>query len=52
MRQRVVRVGYAALGVDFGAEIAREHHRCDARDVGLEREHLQVEQQLDVLVER
>ena len=39
-------------GIDGGAQLAREHQRRDARDVRLERDHLQVHQQLEVLVER
>ena len=34
------------------AQLAREHQRRDARDVRLERDHLQVHQQLQVLLER
>ena len=52
MRQVVERIADARLREDGVAELAREHQRRDARDLRLEREHLQVEHQLQVLLER
>ena len=40
------------LREDGAAQLAREHQRRHARDVRLERDHLQVHQQLQVLLER
>ena len=45
MRQRVMRIGHADLGVGAVAGLARELERDDARDVALQRQHLQVEHQ-------
>ena len=51
--QRMVRIGHADLRIGPQAALAAEHHRRDAREVGLERDHLQVEHQLHVVrVER
>src|SRR5262245_10161558 len=54
VRQRVVRVGDANLRVDANAAFAAQHHGGDAGEVGLERDGLQLEHQLDVggIVER
>ena len=49
MRRRVMRLGDADLRIGPRAHLARELERDDARDVGLQREHLQVEHQLRVL---
>jgi hypothetical protein len=52
VRDRVVTVRHAALGIDGAGEIARQHQRRDARDVRLERQDLQVEHQIRVLGKR
>ena len=52
MRRRVVRLGHADLRIGARADFARHLERDDARHVGLQREHLQVEHQLDVLFPR
>ena len=52
MRRRVEALGDAALRIDAARRVAAHLEREHARDVGLERERLQVEHQLDVLVER
>ena len=52
VRQVVERIADAGLREDGAAQLAREHQRRDARDVRLERDHLQVHQQLEVLLER
>src|ERR1019366_7722698 len=44
--------GGAAFRIGAGGEIACVESGGDARDVGLERQHLQIELQLDVFVER
>ena len=49
VRQRVVRIGDADLRIGAIAGLARELERDDARDVALQREHLQVEHQLRVI---
>ena len=50
--ERMVRVGNADLGIALQAPLASDHHGRDAREVGLEGHHLEVEHQLDVLGER
>jgi hypothetical protein len=45
VRQRVMRIGHADLGIGAVARLARELERHDARDVALHRQHLQVEHQ-------
>ena len=45
VRERVVRIGHADLGVGAVAGLARELERDDAGDVALQRQHLQVEHQ-------
>ena len=52
VRTRVVRRPHPGLGIRAQADVARDHQRRYARDVALERERLQIEVQLDVLVER
>ena len=52
VRARVVRRPHAGLGIRAQADVAGDHQRRHARDVALERERLQIEVQLDVLVER
>ena len=52
VRHRVVRLGQTDLGIRAIDVFPRHHQRADASDVGLERQHLQVEHQLDVLLER
>ena len=52
MRQVVKRVADIRLGEDGAAQLAGEHQRGDAGDLGLEREDLQIHQQLQVLLER
>ena len=51
MRQAVVPFGDADLRIRPEVQLAPEHERHDARDVGAEREPLQLVHQLDVLVE-
>ena len=48
----MVRVGHADLRIGARAHLAAEHERAHARQVGLEGQHLQVEHQLGVLLER
>ena len=48
----MVRVGHADLGIGAIALLARELERDDARDVSLERQHLEIEHQLRVIGER
>ena len=52
MRHRMMRLGHADLRIGARAHFARHLERDDSRDVGLHREHLQVEHQLDVLLPR
>ena len=52
VRGHVEALAHAALRIHRQARIARVHHRRDARDLGAERQHLQVEHDLEVLVER
>ena len=52
VRGGVEAVANAAAGIRRAAGIARVHHRRDAGDLRLVREHLQVEHQLDVILER
>ena len=49
VRERVVRIGHADLGVGAVARLARELERDDAGDVALQRQHLQVEHQPGVV---
>ena len=51
VRHRVMRLGQANLGVWAIHVFASHHQRADTCDVRLERQHLQVEHQLDVLLE-
>ena len=51
VRHRVVRPGQSNLGVRTIDGFSRHHERSDARDIGLEGEHLQVEHQLGVFLE-
>ena len=51
VRERVVRVGDADLGVGPRADLAAHHERGHAGEVDLVGQHLQVEHQLDVLGE-
>ena len=48
----MVLFGDADLAERHRAELARHDHAADARDVGPEAEHLQIEHQLRVIVER
>ena len=52
VRDGVMRVGHAEVGVGPHAEFARHHEGEDARDVGLAGHGEKVEQQSDVLHER
>ena len=52
VRQVVERIADGRLREDGRAQLAREHQRRHARDVRLQRDHLQVHQQLEVLLER
>ena len=52
MRGRVVRAANTRLGVAAHADIVRVHQCGDARDVGLEGQHLHVPHQIDVLLKR
>ena len=52
VRRRVEAGGDAALRIDAARRVAAHLEREDARGVRRERQHLQVEHQLDVLVER
>ena len=49
MRQRMMRIGHADLGVGAVARLARELERDHPRHVALQRQHLQVEHQLRVI---
>ena len=49
MRRRVMRLGHADLRIRARAHLSRELERDHARDVGLQREHLQVKHQLRVV---
>ena len=51
MRQAVVPFGDADLRIGAEVQLAAQHERDDARDVGAERQPLQVVHQPDVLVE-
>ena len=51
MRQRMVRFGHADLRIGPRALFLAEHERDDARQVGLERQQLQVEHQREVILE-
>ena len=51
VRQRVVRLRHADLRVGARALLLADHERDDAGQVGLEREELQVEHQLQVILE-
>ena len=52
VRERMVRVGHADLGVGAHAGLPHHQEREDACEVRLERQGLQVKHQLDVLLER
>ena len=52
MGHRVVRLGHADLRIRAGASLAGELESDDPRHVGLQRQHLQVEHQLDVVLPR
>jgi hypothetical protein len=47
-----MRLGQADLRIRAVDVFAHHHERADARDIGLERQHLQIEHQLDVFPER
>ena len=49
MRQRMMRIGHADFGIGAVAGFARELERDDARDVALQRQHLQIEHQPGVV---
>src|SRR5688572_11592910 len=49
MRHRMMRLGHADVRVGSGARFPRQLERDDASHVSLERQHLQVEHQLDVV---
>ena len=51
VRQPVMPFGDADLRIGAEVQLATEHERDDARDVGAERQPLQLVHQLDVLVE-
>ena len=50
MRHGMVRLGDADVGIGAGAGLARQLEGDDARGVGLERQHLEVEHQPDVIL--
>ena len=52
VRHGVVLLGDADLAERHRAQLARHDHAADARDVRAEAEHLQVEHQLRVIIER
>ena len=52
VRDGMMRIGDADLRIGTAGVLARHHEGADARDVGLERQRLKVEQQLDILLER
>ena len=52
VRRRVVRLGHPDLGIGAAAVLAADHEADDPRQVRLPSQHLQVEHQLRVLVER
>ena len=47
----MVRLGHANLRIGTGALFLADHERDDARQVGLKRQHLQVEHQRQVIFE-
>ena len=49
MRQRMVRIGYADFGIRANAAFPAEHHGGNARQIGLERNRLQIEHQLHIV---
>ncbi len=49
MRERVVRFRHANLRIGPRALLLAEHERNDARQIGLEREHLQIHHQRQVI---
>src|SRR5437868_3477784 len=49
VRERMVRVGDADLGIGTHAALAPQHHCRNACQVGLKRDRLQIEHQLHVL---
>ena len=51
VRQPVMALGDADFGIGAEVELAPQHERRDAGEVGLKRQPLQVEHQVDVLVE-
>ena len=51
MRERVMGIRHTDLRIRAGALLAAEHEGHDPCQVGLEREELQVEHQLEVLLE-
>ena len=51
MRDGVMRLGQADLGIRAIDVFTRHHERGHARDVGLERQHLQIEHELGVFPE-
>src|SRR5262245_53977811 len=52
MRRRMEAFGDAALWIDAARRVTSGFKREDARNVGLQRDGLQIEHQLHVLVER
>ena len=51
VRQRMVRLGHADLRIGPRALLLADHERDDARQIGLERQHLQVHHQRQVIFE-
>ena len=51
MRERVMRFRHADLRIRSRALLLAEHERDDARQIGLEREHLQIHHQRQVIFE-
>ena len=49
MRDRMMRLGHADVRIGPRARLARHLERDDARHVGLQRQHLQIEHQPDVV---
>src|SRR5262249_31076781 len=52
VRDRVVRIRYADLGIRPARDLTPDHERDDAREIGFVRQRLQVEHELGVLADR
>src|SRR6185503_15788540 len=52
MSERMMRIGDANLRIDSHTALAAQHHRCNPRQVRLERDHLELIHQLRIVGQR